>query len=183
MYSVDKFNQNFKYLDDWDFQVEFRLNNQLSSFDIDTLDQVFMGEYMSLKKAIEQKNRLQCFIDVGEEVRGDFLALGSVSLTWKPEENECYIGTLWIEPDFRGNGLATYIFNEIINFADELGIILTLHAMPFIDPEKKPTTEDISELKDYYRRFGFRRSSDTKGIGYDSLMERLPRISLNCQNN
>ncbi len=174
MYSVGEINQNLAYFDYWDFQVEFRINNQFHSFNINSMDQIFMGEYISLKRAIDQKKALQCFIDVGEEIRGDFLIIGSVSLTWKPEEKECYIGTLWIEPEFRGNGLASYILNEIVNFADELGILLALHAMPFIHPEKKPTDEEILKLKAYYRQFGFEENPETKGIGFNCIMERLP---------
>ncbi|UCG89601.1 MAG: GNAT family N-acetyltransferase [Candidatus Heimdallarchaeota archaeon] len=174
MFSVKEIIQNSPYIDYWVLIVEFQINNQQHSFNIHTLDQVFMGDHISLKRAIDQKETLRCFIDIGEEVGGDFLTHGSFSLTWKPEENECYIGTLWIEPEFRGNGLATYIFNEIINFADELGIILTLHAMPFINPRKKPTDEEISKLKDYYRRFGFKENLETKGTGFDCSMERLP---------
>lgn len=175
MLSIVEINQNLPCFDCLDFQVEFRINNQLRSFNIHSIDQVFLGENISLKRAIDQKTILQCFIYVGEEFGGDFLKAGSVSLTWKPEQNECYIGILWITQEFRGNGLATYILNEIITFADELGIVLALHAMPFISPEEKPTYEDIFKLKDYYRRFGFRENSETKGIGFDNSMDRLPR--------
>jgi ribosomal protein S18 acetylase RimI-like enzyme len=178
MLSIAEINQNLWYYDWLDFQVEFRINNKLRCFDIDSFDQVFIGENISFKRAIEQKKRLQCFIDIGEEVEDDFLITGSVSLTWVPEKNECYIGSLWIEPEFRGNGLATYFLNEIINFADELKMILTLHVLPFISPEKKPTDEDISKLKDYYERFGFRRNSEMNVIEFGGFsMERLPRIS------
>ncbi len=173
MYSVDEINQNFQHLDYWEFQVEFRINDQLRRLNINSIDEVFLGEHISLKKAIDQNETIHCFIDVGEE--GEvFHKVGSVSLTWKPEANECYIGTLWIEPEFRGNGLATNILNEIINLADELGIILTLHALPFINPENKPTDEEILKLKHYYRRFGFQDNLETNGIGFDCLMERAP---------
>ncbi|MFX0182217.1 MAG: GNAT family N-acetyltransferase [Candidatus Hodarchaeota archaeon] len=183
MFSVKENIHKFPNLDYWDFNVEFQINNQSHRFYIHTLDQVFMGGHISINRAINEEKTLYCFIDVGEEHRGDFLKVGSFSLTWKPDENECYIGTLWIEPEFRGNGLATYIFNEIIDLADELGIVLTLHAMPFISPKRKPTDEEILKLKDYYRRFGFKESSTTKGTGFDCSMERLPRIRRHSQNN
>ncbi len=176
MYSVDKINQNFSFLDYWDLQVEFRINKQLLNFKINNMDQVFMGEHISLKRAIDQKKTIQCFIDLGEEIGNDFLLIGTVSFTWKPERNECYLGNLWIKPEFRGNGLATYILNEIINFADELGIVLTLHALPFISPEKKPTNEEILKLKDYYQQFGFYENLETDGIGFNCSMKRFPRI-------
>ncbi|MFX1283191.1 MAG: GNAT family N-acetyltransferase [Promethearchaeota archaeon] len=176
MFSVKETIRNFPYFDYWDFKVEFQIDNQCYCINIHTLDQVFNGEHISFRRAIDQKKTLRCFVDIGEEVGGDFLTLGSVSLTWKPEEKECYIGTVWIEPDYRGHGLATYIFNEIINFADEFEIPLSLHAMPFINPERKPTDEEILKLKDYYRRFGFKENSIIQGIGYDCSMERLPRI-------
>ena len=138
------------------------------------MDQLFIGEKISFQRAIEQKTMLRCFIEVSEEVGGGLLIAGSISLTWDPEENECYIGVLWIEPEFRGTGLATYILSEITNFADELGIVLTLLAIPFITPEIKPTDEDILELKDFYQQFGFIDSSETKERGICCSMERLP---------
>ncbi|MFX1250949.1 MAG: GNAT family N-acetyltransferase [Promethearchaeota archaeon] len=138
------------------------------------MHQLFMGEKISLQRAIEQKKMLRCFIEVSEEVGGELLIAGSVSLTWDPKENECYIGVLWIEPEFRGNGLATYILSEITNFADELGIVLTLLVIPFISPEIKPTTEDILELKEFYQQFGFNDNSETKERGICCSMERLP---------
>ncbi|MFX0052844.1 MAG: GNAT family N-acetyltransferase [Candidatus Hermodarchaeota archaeon] len=174
MFSVKENIQQFPNFDYWDFVVEFQTNNQSHSIYFHALDQVFMGGHISLKRAIDQEKTLFCFIDIGEEFRGDFLKVGSFSLVWRPEKNECYIGTLWIEPEFRGNGLANDIFNEIINLADELGIILTLHAVPFISPEEKPTDQEILKLKDYYRRFGFVENSTTKGTGFDCSMERLP---------
>jgi GNAT superfamily N-acetyltransferase len=138
------------------------------------MDQLFMGEKISLQRAIEQKKMLRCFIEVSEEVGGELLIAGSASLTWNPEENECYMGVLWIEPEFRGTGLATYILSEITNFADELGMVLTLLAIPFITPEIKPTADDILELKDFYQQFGFRDNSETRERGICCSMERLP---------
>ncbi|MFW9992884.1 MAG: GNAT family N-acetyltransferase [Candidatus Odinarchaeota archaeon] len=174
MYSVIEINQNQPYFDCWDVQVEYQINNQLLSFNNCSFDQVFTGENISLKRAIAEKKLLRCFIDIGRERGGDFIMAGSVSLIWKPEEHCCYMGGLWIEPEFRGNGLATYILNEITNFADELGMVLTLHALPFISPEIKPADEDISKLKDYYRQFGFSSNSETMGLASCCAMERLP---------
>ncbi|MFX0061529.1 MAG: GNAT family N-acetyltransferase [Candidatus Hermodarchaeota archaeon] len=145
---------------------------------MNSMDQVFMGEKISFQRAIKQKKMLRCFIDVSEELGGEVPIAGSVALTWNPEENECYIGVLWIEPEFRGTGLATYILNEITNFADELGIVLTLLAIPFITPEIKPTDKDILELKDFYQQFGFRDNSKKKERGIDCSMERLPNTRL-----
>ncbi|UCG00438.1 MAG: GNAT family N-acetyltransferase [Candidatus Heimdallarchaeota archaeon] len=174
MYSVTETNQDCANLDYWDFQVEFQTNSQFCHFNINSLEEVFMGEPISLKRVIDQKKTINCFIDIGEEIKDDFLRIGSFSLAWKAKKNECYIGTLWIEPEFRGNGLSTYIFEELTEIADELGITLTLHAMPFISPEKKPTDEEILKLKNYYHRFGFKENSEMKGIGFDCLMERIP---------
>ncbi|UCE14274.1 MAG: GNAT family N-acetyltransferase [Candidatus Heimdallarchaeota archaeon] len=175
MLSVEGINQKLPSFESFDLHVEFRINGRLYSFDNDSMDQVFMGENISLKRAIEQKMELQCFIDVGEEIEDIFFVVGSISLTWKPKESECYIGLLWINPSLRGNGLATFFLNEISTFADELGIVLALHALPFINPQTKPTIEDISKFKEFFRQFGFRDNLQTNGIGYDNLMERLPR--------
>ncbi|MFX1515956.1 MAG: GNAT family N-acetyltransferase [Promethearchaeota archaeon] len=174
MYTVDEINQRFPHLDYWEYQVEFRINNQVRHFNFNSIEEVFLGEPFSLRGAIDQNETLNCFIDIGEEIQGDFIGIGSFSLTWKAKRNECYIGTLWIEPEFRGNRLSTYIFEELTEIADDLGIALTLHAMPFISPEKKPTGEEILKLKNYYHRFGFKENSEMKGIGFDCLMERIP---------
>ena len=182
MYTADEINQNFLHLDYWKYQVEYRIDNQVRHFNINSIEEVFIGEPISLKRAIDQNKTLHCFIDIGEEIQDDFIRIGSFSLTWKAKRNECYIGTLWIEPEFRGYGLSTYIFEELTEIADELGIALTLHAMPFISPEKKPTDEKILKLKNYYNRFGFKENSEMKGIGFDCLMERFPNGSCN-QNN
>ncbi|MFW9779742.1 MAG: GNAT family N-acetyltransferase [Candidatus Heimdallarchaeota archaeon] len=183
MFTVAENKRNFPSFDYWDFQVEFRINNGFRSFEFQSINQVFIGDYISLKSAIAQKTMLQCLIDIGEQNRGEFLIIGSVSLTWEPTKNECYIGNLWIEPDFRGNGLGTKLLNEIGTFADELGIVLTLHAKPFISPEKKPTPEDILELKDFYRRFGFREASNTKGMLISCAMKRIPSGRSHYRNN
>jgi ribosomal protein S18 acetylase RimI-like enzyme len=175
MYSIVENNQNFPSFDYWDFQVEFRINKGLHCFGVQSLSQIFLGENISVQRAIEQQAILHCFIDMGERFKGDFLNVGSVSLTWDPEDNACYIGNLWIEPEFRGNGLATGILNEIINFADELGIVLTLHVLPFISPEKKPTDKDVSKLKAFYQRFGFKTTSEKEGMIFGCLMKRIPR--------
>ena len=175
MLSVEGINQKLPPFDCLDLQVEFRINNQFLSFNIDSMNQVFLGENISFKRAIEKKTVVQCFLDVGEKINNDFFVGGYISLTWKPKENECYIGLLWIDPNFRGNGLATYILNEIIHFADELSIVLTLHAIPFISPKIKPTDEDILKLKGFFHQFGFRDNSNVKRIGCISSMERLPR--------
>ncbi|MFX0120928.1 MAG: GNAT family N-acetyltransferase [Promethearchaeota archaeon] len=174
MFSVKETIQDFSSFNYWDINVEFQINNRSHIFNMHSIDQVFMGEDISLKRAIDQKITLRCFIDIGEVFIENFNMVGSVSLTWLPKENECYIGTIWIEPEFRGNGLATYILNEIIRFADEEGIVLALHAMPFINPQRKPTDKEISRLKAYYRGFGFKENSKTKGTGFDCSMERLP---------
>jgi GNAT superfamily N-acetyltransferase len=118
---------------------------------------------------------LQWLLDIGESDQEVFHQIASLSLSWKSKENECYIGNLWIQPDFRGNGLSTLIFNEIINYADELGIVLALHAIPFISLEEKPTDEDVSKLADYYSRFGFRRNLNYNGITFNSRMVRFPQ--------
>ncbi|MFX1507494.1 MAG: GNAT family N-acetyltransferase [Promethearchaeota archaeon] len=182
MYTADEINQNFLHLDYWEYQVEFLVNNRIHHFKINSIEEVFIGEPISLKRAIDQKKTLNCFIDIGEEIQGDFIGIGSFSLTWKAKRNECYIGTLWVEPEFRGNRLSTYIFEELTEIADELGIALTLHAMPFISPEKKPTDEEIMKLKEYYQRFGFKENPETKGVGFDCLMERVPN-GHHYQNN
>ncbi|MFX0173749.1 MAG: GNAT family N-acetyltransferase [Candidatus Hodarchaeota archaeon] len=173
MLSVAGIGQKLPPFENFDLRVKYRIYNNFRYFNIDCMDQVFMGENISLKRAIEQKTALQCFLDVGKESESDFIVCGSITLTWNPKENECYIGLLWIDPNFRGNGLATYILNEIINFADELSIVLTLHAMPFISPQIKPTREDILKLKVFFRQFGFQDKSN--GIGCNNLMERLLR--------
>jgi GNAT superfamily N-acetyltransferase len=162
----------FEYLD---FQAEFRIGNQLRFTDIHSMEQIFMGESVSIKKAIDEKIPLQWLLDIGETHQEDFHSIASLSLTWKSKENECYIGNLWIQPDFRGNNLSTLIFNEIIDYADELGIVLTLHAIPFISPEKKPTDDEVSKLADYYNRFGFKRNPGYEGILFNSRMVRLPQ--------
>ena len=175
MTSAIKIKQNELQFDYLYYQVEFRKNNHLRCFSINSLDQVFMGEKISFQKAINKKSMLQCFIEFGGDYKGEFLTAGSVSLTWEPNENAIYVGLLWIEPSFRGNELSTYILNEIINFADELGIILTLYAIPFISLKMKPTDKDISELKKYYNRFGFRNSSKARKLGFHCSMERIPK--------
>ena len=158
-----------------DFQAEFRIGNQLRYIDIHNLEQIFMGENLSIKKAIDEKIPLQWLLDIGESHQEDFYLIASLSLTWRSKENECYIGNLWIQPDFRGNGLSTLIFNEIIDYADELGIVLTLHAIPFISSEKKPTDDEVSKLAEYYNRFGFKRNPVYNGISFNSRMVRLPQ--------
>ena len=182
MLSVPEIKQILPDFNCLDFYLEFRINNQLRSFDIHSMDQVFTGKNISFQRAIEQKVKLQCLLDIGKELDGDFLVMGSISLTWKPEKRECYIGNLWIEPEFRGYGVGTSILTEIINFADDLEIVLTLHAIPFISPEIKPTIEDVLRLKSFYRRFGFIEKIKTKGMGLNSKMERLPRINTDEKN-
>lgn len=177
MLSVAEIKQILPDFDCWNFHAEFRIDDQLHCFTIHSMDQVFMGKNISLKGAIDQKAMMQCLLDIGKELAGDFLMIGSVSLTWDPKKRECYIGNLWIEPDFRGNGIGTSILTEIINFADMEGIILTLHALPFISPERKPTSEEVLKLKNFYRCFGFRDKSETKRIFLNSPMERLPGIN------
>jgi GNAT superfamily N-acetyltransferase len=137
------------------------------------MKQIFMGEKVSIKKAIDEKIHLQWLLDIGDSSEDDFHELASLSLSWNSKQNECYIGNLWIQPDFRGNGLSTLILNEIIDYADELGIILTLHAIPFIDPEKKPTDDDVDRLVNFYKRFGFKRNPKSNGTLYDSRMVRF----------
>jgi len=169
----------FDYLD---FRAEIRICNQLRYIDIHSLEQVFIGENVSIKRAINEKKSFQWLLDIGESHKDDFHCIASLSLSWKVKEKECYIGNLWVEPDFRGNGLSTLIFNEIIEYADELGVALSLHALPFISPEEKPSNDDVSKLADYYIRFGFRRNPDTDGISYNSKMVRFPqkkRFSVN----
>ena len=164
------------------FQAEFRIGNQLRCIDIHSIEQIFMGEIVSIQKAIDEKIPLQWLLDIGDSRQEDFYPIANLSLTWKSKESECHIGNLWIEPDFRGNGLSTLIFNEIIDYADELGIVLTLHAIPFISPEKKPTDDEVSKLAGYYNRFGFKRNLDYDGISFNSRMVRLPQnrdISIN----
>lgn len=175
MFSAAKIKQNELQYDYLYYQVEFRVKNRFHCFSINSLDQVFMGEYISFQKAITKKSMLQCFIEFGGDYRGDFFIAGSVSLTWEPDKNAIYIGLIWIEPLFRGNELSTYILNEITNFADELGVILTLYAIPFIGLKIKPTDKDISELKKYYNRFGFKSNSKARKLGFHCSMERLPR--------
>jgi GNAT superfamily N-acetyltransferase len=133
-----------------------------------------MGENVSIKRAIDEKMSLQWLLDIGDGNQDEFHEVASISLSWKSDQNECYIGNLWIQADFRGNGLSSLIFNEIIDYADELGIILTLHAIPFIGPQKKPTDDDVNRLVNYYERFGFKRSPESNGILYDSRMVRFP---------
>ena len=176
MLSVPEIRQTLPDFNCLDFCLEFRINNQLHSFNIHSMDQVFMGKNISFKRAIEQKVMLQCLLDIGKDLDGDFLTIGSLSLTWKPKKRELYIGNLWIEPDFRGNGVGTSVLTEITNFADVLEIVLTLHAIPFISPEIKPTIEDILVLKNFYRRFGFKEKAETQVLGLNSAMKRLPRI-------
>ncbi|MFX1513838.1 MAG: GNAT family N-acetyltransferase, partial [Promethearchaeota archaeon] len=179
MLSVKGINQKWQYLDSWDLQVEFQINYELRSFNISNLDQVFLGEIISLRRAIVEKKRLFCFLDFGRSYGNDFLKVGSFSFIWKHEKNECHIGLLWIEPEFRGNGLATQILNEIIDYADQLGIVLTLHAIPFTDPEKIPPISDILRLKRFYTRFGFfsdtnKDRSNAYESSLDHFMKRLP---------
>ena len=183
MYTADEINQSILHLDYWEYQVEFRINDQVLHLNINNIEEVFIGEPISLKRAIDQNKTLNCFIDIGEEIQGNFIGIGSFSLTWKAKKNECYIGTLWIEPEFRGNRLSTHIFEELTENADDLGIALTLHAMPFISPEKKPTDDEILRLKNYYHRFGFNENSEMKGIGFDCLMERIPNGYQDQKNN
>jgi GNAT superfamily N-acetyltransferase len=175
MLSISEIIQNGSLFDHLDFRAKYRINNQLICFDIHSIKQIFMGEIVSIKKAIDQKLPLQWLLDLGESHREDFHQMACLSICWNPKENECYIGNIWIEPDFRGNGLATVIFNEIIYYADELGIILTLRAIPFLGPDKKPSEDDVSDLARYYKRFGFKRILEPNEILYDAKMERLPQ--------
>jgi GNAT superfamily N-acetyltransferase len=137
MLSVTEIIQNGSLFDHIEFHAEFRIDNQLRCFDIQSIDQIFMGENVSIKRAIDEKMSLQWLLDIGDGNQDEFHEVASISLSWKSDQNECYIGNLWIQADFRGNGLSSLIFNEIIDYADELGIILTLHAIPFIGPQKK----------------------------------------------
>lgn len=174
MFSVAKINQNPSYFETLNFQTTFRVNNRFYNTNNDGFDQVFIGETLSFKRAIERNMTLQCFIDIGEELNGDFQNIASISLTWRPRKKECYFGYLWIEPDFRGNGLATYLINQICSYANELEIIVTLHAMPFVTPYIKPTFEDIQHFKGFFKQFGFKNCSKTGEIGFCNSMERLP---------
>ena len=175
MLSIAEIIQNGSLFNHLDFRAKYRINNQLICFDIHSIKQIFMGEIVSIKKAIDQKMPLQWLLDLGENHKEDFQLIACLSLSWNSSENECYIGNLWIEPDFRGNGLATLIFNEITHYADKLGIILTLRAIPFLGPNKKPSEDDVSNLARYYKRFGFKRIPDSNEILYDAKMERFPR--------
>ena len=162
-------------VDSLDFHAELRIGNQLCCFDINSIEQIFMGEKGSIKRAIDEKTPIQWLLDIGESYQEDFHPIASLSLSWKSKENECYIANLWIQPDFRGNGISTFILNEIIDYADELGVVLTLHAVPFISPEEKPTDDDVSKLVGYYNRFGFKRNPVYNGITFNSKMVRSPQ--------
>ncbi|MHA2227460.1 MAG: GNAT family N-acetyltransferase [Candidatus Hodarchaeales archaeon] len=182
MLSVAEIIQNGSLFDYIDYHAKFRIGSQLRCIDIHSIKQIFIGEYASIKRAIDEKTPLQWLLDIGESYKGEFYLIASLSLSWKFKMNECYIGNLWIQPDYRGNGLSTLIFNEIIDYADELGIVLTLHAIPFISPEKKPTEKDVSKLAEYYNRFGFKRDPDSNGICFNSRMVRLPHERGNDYN-
>ncbi|MFX0094951.1 MAG: GNAT family N-acetyltransferase [Candidatus Hodarchaeota archaeon] len=125
---------------------------------------------------------LRCFIDVCEKFEGELHLAGSISLTWDPKLDECYIGVLWVNPEFRGNGLATYILKAIIHFADELGIVLTLLAIPFITPNIKPTDEDILKSKNFFQQLGFKTCLGRTGIAFGCPMDRLPDINHPTKN-
>jgi GNAT superfamily N-acetyltransferase len=174
MLSVAEINQIESFSDSFDFYAKCRINNSFTCFRIHSLEQIFMGETGSIKKAIDKQMRVQWLLDIGEDLGDNFLTIASIAITWKPQQNECYIGNLWVEPEYRGNGLATLILNEIITYADELGVILTLHAIPFVGPEKKPTHDDIMRLVDHYCRFGFKRIQNILGIRLGPTMVRLP---------
>ncbi len=178
MLSIIEIDENHSFLKSWDLNIELRLSKQVHRFMASSMDKIFLDENFSLKKAIDHKKTLRCFIDIGERHNNDFIVAGSVSFSWNPKRNNCYIGLLWTEPTFRNNGLATYIMNELIHFADDLGVILTLHALPFINPNCKPSNEDILNCKTFYCQFGFREHEKTKEIGSNSYMKRLPQLIL-----
>ena len=174
MLSIIEINEKQSFLKSWDLSVELRVGKELKRFMASSMDKIFVDENFSLKRAIDNKKTLRCFIDIGERQDNDFSVTGSVSLSWNPKRNNCYIGLLWIEPEFRYNGIAKSIMNELIHFADELGVILTLHALPFINPNIKPSNEDILNCKAFYYQFGFKEHEGCKEIGFDSYLERLP---------
>jgi len=174
MLSITEINENYSFLKSWELSIELRLNRQLHRFMAGSMDKIFLDENFSLKRAIDHKKTLRCFIDIGERHDNDFNVAGSVSFSWNPKTNKCYIGLIWIEPEFRNNGIATYIMNELTHFADDLGVVLTLHALPFINLKCKPSDEDIFNCKLFYSQFGFREHEKTKEIGFNSYMERLP---------
>ena len=177
MLSIPEVVQIGSLFDYFDYHAEFRIDNQLHYIDIHSMEQIFLGEQVSIKKAIDEKKSLQWLLDIGENHQEDFHQVASLSLSWESKENECYIGNLWIQPEFRGNGLSTLIFNELVDYADELGIVLTLHAIPFKDPTEKPTVDDVAKLINYYKRFGFKKQPIASGITFNSRMIRFPQAN------
>lgn len=173
MISVTNQNENKLNFDISDFKVLFQKSDQSYNLRFNSLDQVFLGKEISISNAIIQKTMLYCFIEFGREYNDGFQNVGSVSLTLHPNEREIYIGLIWIEPEFRGNRVASIILSEIVFLAEQFSINLALHAIPFINPHVKPGTEDISNLKNFYRDYGFKENLIAGKLSECSLMERL----------
>lgn len=175
MLSTGEIKENQSTFEFFDFCVEFQMDKHPRRIRKQNISEIFMGEKISIRKAICQKTLLRCFIDIGEEATDHFISYGNISLTWEPKENLCIIGVIWIKPEFRGKGIASYLLDQVTSFADELGIVVTLFALPFVIAKKRPTRKEISVIQEYYKRFGFNKSSKVSGTGFDCSMKRFPR--------
>ena len=169
--------------DYFDFSVEFHQNRKIRRINILSMDQVFMDEEISIRKAIHHKTLIRCFIDVGEDHIDDFVSYGSLSLTYEPKLKKCIIGLIWIEPEYRGKGLATYFLDQITTAADDLDLVLSLFALPYVGNANEPKEKDFQKLKDFYEQFGFKESSQVRGTGFDYTMTRIPDLKLYSENN
>lgn len=76
-----------------------------------------------------------------------------------------------IDKEKRGQGIGSQLMNELIEFADKYGFIITLY------PSKDFGSKNIQKLKDWYRKFGFVYN---QGRNKDfSLSDPMYRIPLN----
>ena len=91
MYSVAENNNVLSIFDTWDLKGCFRIKNTFHTINLPNIEQVFFGENLSLKEAIDQKKAIQCFIEIEENNEENFLDVGTISLAWNPKENECRV--------------------------------------------------------------------------------------------
>lgn len=69
------------------------------------------------------------------------------------EPNELEVDGVSVEPELRGQGLATKAFTKLVQLADQYGVLLTL--LPAPNDEDGPGL-GLDDLHDFYAKFGFK---------------------------
>jgi GNAT superfamily N-acetyltransferase len=86
---------------------------------------------------------------------------------WPEDDFDVAIQKLYVEPQWRGQGLAPEALKALGKLADRMGISLYLEALP--DEEDEDVDQDRERLIAFYRRCGF------EGGGGDGMMWRSPK--------